>query len=112
MEVILLHVTTTKSKNAESFYITQTFKKKNGSSSSKHIKKICEGLVKKHKSEIQAEVMNELPLFGLIDEGLDQWKKAKEESKGFDHLWMLIFNWKNDASKSAKSPKFKLLLTC
>ena len=40
MEVILLHVTTTKSKNAESFYITQTFKKKNGSSSSKHIKKL------------------------------------------------------------------------
>ena len=40
MEVILLHVTTTKSKNADSFYITQTFKKKNGSSSSKHIKKL------------------------------------------------------------------------
>lgn len=40
MEVILLHVTTTKSKNAESFYITQTFKKKNGASSSKHIKKL------------------------------------------------------------------------
>ena len=38
--MILLHVTTTKSKNAESFYITQTFKKKNGSSSSKHIKKL------------------------------------------------------------------------
>lgn len=35
-----MHITTTKSKNAESFYITQTFKKKNGSSSSKHIKKL------------------------------------------------------------------------
>ena len=69
------------------------------------LKKICEGLVKKHKSEIQAEVMNELPLFGLIDEGLDQWKKAKEESKGFDHLWMLIFNWKNDASKRGEESR-------
>ncbi len=35
-----MHVTTTKSKNSESFYITQTFKKKDGSSSSKHIKKL------------------------------------------------------------------------
>ena len=35
-----LHIATTKSKNAESFYITQTFKRKNGSSSSKHIKKL------------------------------------------------------------------------
>ena len=69
------------------------------------LKKICEGLVKKHKSEIQAELMNELPLFGLIDEGLDQWKKAKEESKGFDHLWMLIFNWKNDASKRGEESR-------
>ena len=69
------------------------------------LKKICEGLVKKHKSEIQAEVMNELPLFGLIDEGLDQWKKAKEESKGFDHLWMLIFNCINDASKRGEESR-------
>ncbi len=35
-----MHITTTKSKNAESFYITQTFKKKNSSSSLKHIKKL------------------------------------------------------------------------
>ena len=69
------------------------------------LKKICEGLVKKHKSEIQAEVMNELPLFGLIDEGLDQWKKAKEESKGFDHFWMLIFNCINDASKRGEESR-------
>ena len=69
------------------------------------LKKISEGLVKKHKSEIQAEVMNELPLFGLIDEGLDQWKKAKEESKGFDHLWMLIFNCINDASKRGEESR-------
>lgn len=69
------------------------------------LKKICEGLVKKHKSEIQAEVMNELPLFGLIDEGLDQWKKAKEESKGFDHLCMLIFNCINDASKRGEESR-------
>ena len=68
-------------------------------------KKTSEGLVKKHKSEIQAELMNELPLFGLIDEGLDQWKKAKEESKGFDHFWMLIFNCINDASKRGEESR-------
>ena len=35
-----MHVTTTKSKNAESFYITKSFKKKNGSSTSKIIRKL------------------------------------------------------------------------
>jgi len=61
-----MHVTTTKSKNAESFYITQTFKRKDGSSSSKHIKKL--GTL--------AELMNEL---NTDRDGVMLW--AREQAK-------------------------------